>query len=80
MLSPSPLAHCESGADLLFIVVPWWMATDLKTRKERRIRKESSTMGQNLHFLILWSNPQLECQASVSRGNSTDKGGCCDFG
>jgi hypothetical protein len=23
MLSPSPLAHCESGADLLFIVVPF---------------------------------------------------------
>ena len=38
----SPLAHCESGADL-FTVVPWWMPTDLTTRKERRIHNESLT-------------------------------------
>ena len=50
MLSPSPLAHCESGADLLFIVVPLWMAADLATRKERRIRNERAIIGENLHF------------------------------
>ena len=50
MLSPSPLAHCESGADLLFIVVPLWMATDLATRKERRIRNERAIIGKTLHF------------------------------
>ena len=50
MLSPSPLAHCESGPDLLFIVARLWMATDLATRKERRIRNESAIIGKSLHF------------------------------